>query len=87
MPAAQADEWVGAAFRQAGADRGGALELGEFITFYRGMGASRARLELRTALGPAAESEPLLRFPRGFRTIFCRFSRLRRLACNSLLRK
>ena len=58
MPAAQADEWVAQAFRQAGADRGGTLEPREFIMFYRGAGASRARLELRTALGPGTESEP-----------------------------
>ena len=63
---------MGQAFRQAGADRGGALGAGEFSAYYRGAGASRARLELRSTLGPATEREALSLLKTLWHPTFCR---------------
>ena len=51
------DERAAQQFRQADTDRSGSISLDEFVAYCHGSCASRARLELRTTLGPSAESE------------------------------
>ena len=57
VPAGQVDELVGQQFRGADANRDGRIGYEEFVAYCAGAGASRARLELRQGLGPAAERE------------------------------
>lgn len=55
----QLDERATQQFRQADTDRDGAVNLKEFVAYCHSNSASRARLELRSSLGPSSESEPL----------------------------
>ena len=53
-----------AQFKLADTDGDGCISYEEFVAYYGLLAISRARQELRTALGPQAESEPLLQvFP------------------------
>ncbi len=69
------DERAMQQFRQADADRSGSISLDEFVAYYHTSCASRARLELRSSLGPSAESESHLCHMHGaFLQIACHFT-------------
>lgn len=55
----QQDERATQQFRQADTDRDGTINFKEFVAYCHGNCASRARLELRSTLGPSIESELL----------------------------
>ncbi|EIE25016.1 p25-alpha-domain-containing protein [Coccomyxa subellipsoidea C-169] len=60
------DERATQQFRQADVDRSGSISLDEFVAYYHTSCASRARLELRSSLGPSAE--------RDLQKVFCSFA-------------
>jgi hypothetical protein len=55
----QQDERATQQFRQADTDHSGSISPDEFVAYYQSSCASRTRLELRSTLGPSAESELL----------------------------
>ncbi|CAL8462026.1 g1557 [Coccomyxa elongata] len=62
----QQDERATQQFRQADTDRDGTVNLKEFVAYCHGNSASRARLELRSSLGPSSE--------RDLQKVFCSFA-------------
>ncbi|BDA41253.1 probable tubulin polymerization-promoting protein family member 3 at C-terminar half [Coccomyxa sp. Obi] len=62
----QQDERATQQFRQADTDRDGSISFKEFVAYCHGNSASRARLDLRSTLGPSAE--------RDLQKVFCSFA-------------